>query len=150
MELPRYEQRSAMVIVGISERYEEKAAGHIPSQWKRFAPLISGIEGKNGEAAFGVRYNFDSKGNFDYLCGVEVSATAVVEDSLCRLEIAPQKYLVFLHADNVSTIWNTCNEIQQSWPEGVEKLDAPDFEYYGPNFDPLSGNGGVEIWIPVK
>ncbi|TIN58627.1 MAG: AraC family transcriptional regulator, partial [Mesorhizobium sp.] len=28
--------------------------------------------------------------------------------------------------------------------------DAPEFERYGPEFDPRSGKGGLEIWIPVK
>jgi len=28
--------------------------------------------------------------------------------------------------------------------------DAPEFERYGPEFDPRSGNGGLEIWVPVK
>jgi len=28
--------------------------------------------------------------------------------------------------------------------------DAPNFERYGPESDPRSGNGGLEIWIPMK
>lgn len=33
---------------------------------------------------------------------------------------------------------------------GYERADAPDFELYGENFDSVTGNGGLEIWIPVK
>jgi len=27
--------------------------------------------------------------------------------------------------------------------------DAPNFERYDERFDPLTGNGGFEIWVPV-
>jgi hypothetical protein len=43
------------------------------------------------------------------------------------------------------TIWN-------KWlPEsGHELVDAPDFERYGEEFDPLTGTGGLELWVPIK
>jgi AraC family transcriptional regulator len=28
--------------------------------------------------------------------------------------------------------------------------DAPNFERYGPDFDPRTGTGVVEIWVPIK
>ena len=28
--------------------------------------------------------------------------------------------------------------------------DAPNFERYDEKFDPSTGDGGLEIWIPVK
>jgi len=28
--------------------------------------------------------------------------------------------------------------------------DAPTFERYDETFDPLTGNGGFEIWVPIK
>jgi AraC family transcriptional regulator len=33
---------------------------------------------------------------------------------------------------------------------GLKLADAPNFERYDDNFDPLTGNGGLEIWVPVK
>lgn len=33
---------------------------------------------------------------------------------------------------------------------GLKAADAPDFERYDETVDPLTGNGGFEIWIPVK
>jgi AraC family transcriptional regulator len=30
-------------------------------------------------------------------------------------------------------------------------VDAPDFfERYGEDFDPKTGMGGIEVWIPIK
>jgi AraC family transcriptional regulator len=28
--------------------------------------------------------------------------------------------------------------------------DAPSFERYDEKFDPSTGNGGLEFWVPVK
>jgi AraC family transcriptional regulator len=29
-------------------------------------------------------------------------------------------------------------------------VDAPNFERYDEKFDPATGNGGLEIWVPVR
>ena len=34
-----------------------------------------------------------------------------------------------------------------SW---LKVADAPNFERYDDKFDPATGNGGLEIWVPVK
>ena len=31
----------------------------------------------------------------------------------------------------------------------MKVVEAPWFEYYGESFDPQTGTGGLEIWIPV-
>jgi AraC family transcriptional regulator len=33
---------------------------------------------------------------------------------------------------------------------GTQLADAPDFERYDSRFDPRSGDGEVEIWVPLK
>ena len=35
-------------------------------------------------------------------------------------------------------------------PFGLKAADAPSFERYDENFDPRTGNGGLEIWVPVR
>jgi AraC family transcriptional regulator len=59
---------------------------------------------------------------------------------------------VFKHSGHISTIRSTWNAVWNQWfpQSGYEALDAPDFERYGEEFDPDSGDGGLEIWIPVK
>jgi AraC family transcriptional regulator len=32
----------------------------------------------------------------------------------------------------------------------MQAADAPNYERYDENFDPLTGDGGLEIWIPVR
>jgi AraC family transcriptional regulator len=32
----------------------------------------------------------------------------------------------------------------------LKAADAPSFERYDEKFDPITRNGGLEIWVPVK
>ncbi|MDN4585175.1 GyrI-like domain-containing protein [Pandoraea capi] len=33
---------------------------------------------------------------------------------------------------------------------GLQAADAPDFERYSADFDPVTGTGTLDIWIPVQ
>jgi predicted transcriptional regulator YdeE len=33
---------------------------------------------------------------------------------------------------------------------GLQTAEAPEFERYGETIDGMTGNGGAEIWIPIK
>ena len=91
-------------------------------------------------------------GNFDYIAGVEVSDFSDLPRRFSRVRIAEQKYVVFAHGEHISTIRRTVNTIWNHWlpASGLKAADAPSFERYDQNFDPLTGNGGLEIWVPVR
>ena len=59
---------------------------------------------------------------------------------------------MFVHAGHVSevpTTWHTIwNHVLSA--AGVEATDGPAFERYGEMFDPRTGLGGLEIWVPIK
>jgi AraC family transcriptional regulator len=152
LEPPRFEDGRPLLIVGLGERYTCESSKAIPSQWQRFGPHIDNIPGQVGKVAYGVCCNSDEAGNFDYICGVEVSDFSDVPAEFARLRIAPQRYAVFRHRDHISSIRRTVNTIWSKWlPEsGHEVADAPDFERYDESFDPRTGNGGLEVWIPLK
>jgi AraC family transcriptional regulator len=151
LEPPRFENGKTLLIAGLSERYDGDSSKAIPAQWQRFMPYIGNIPGQIGRTAYGVCCNSDEEGNFDYICGVEVADFSELPPELARLRIAARRYAVFTHRDHISTIRRTVNTIWNKWlPEsGYEVADAPDFERYGPEFNPETGTGGVEIWIPL-
>ncbi len=151
LEPPRFENSKTLLIAGLSERYDGDSSKAIPAQWQRFMPYIGNIPGQIGRTAYGVCCNSDEEGNFDYICGVEVSDFSELPPELARLRIPARRYAVFTHRDHISTIRRTVNTIWNKWlPEsGYEVADAPDFERYGPEFNPETGTGGVEIWIPL-
>jgi AraC family transcriptional regulator len=152
LEPPRAVDGKTLLIAGLNARYTCETSAGIPAQWQRFAPHIGHIPGQVGRVAYGVRHNSDEAGTMDYLCGVEVADFAELPPELARLRLAPQRYLVFAHRGHISTIRRTHHTIWSQWlpNSGREVVDAPDFERYDEAFDPATGNGGLELWIPIK
>jgi AraC family transcriptional regulator len=152
LEPPRFETSRPLLIAGLGERYDCETSAAIPMQWQRFGPYIGNIPGETGDVAYGVCANGDDAGNFDYVAGVEVTDFSDLPRELSRVRIPAQKYAVFSHREHISTIRRTVNTIWNKWlpASGHEIADAPEFERYGPEFDPNNGNGGLEIWIPIK
>src|SRR5262249_43170244 len=113
---------------------------------------LGNIPGQVGPVAYGVCYNFDSDGNFDYLCGVEVKNTARLPEGFVTVDISPHKYAVFTHQGHVVGIRATIRAIWSKWfPESdFQAANAPTIERYGPEFNPTTGLGGFEIWVPVQ
>jgi AraC family transcriptional regulator len=152
LEPPRLETHKPLLIVGLSERYNAETSAGIPAQWQRFAPHIGHIPGQVGRTTYGVLCNGDDAGNTEYISGVEVSDFSKAPAELSRLRIPEQRYAVFKHRDHIATIRRTWFTIFNKWlPESDYKLgDGPQFERYGETFDPRTGTGGLEIWIPIK
>jgi AraC family transcriptional regulator len=149
---PRFEISKPLLIAGISERYNCENGAGIPGQWQRFHQAVDDIPGRIGKVAYGVCCNGDDAGNFDYIAGVEVADFSDLPRPFARVRIPAQRYAAFTHRDHVSTIRRTVNTIWNQWlpSSGLKAADAPNFERYDENFDPLTGNGGFEIWVPVR
>ncbi len=155
LEGPRFENGKALVIAGLRSRYTTETMNGIPAQWGRFAPHIGRIPGQVGQAAYGACWNF--LGGIDYLSGVEVSSSSSIPGEFHVVEIPAQKYAVFPHREHVSKLRETLDAIGSQWlPESGHEVArgtavAPDFfELYSEEFDPRTGMGGMEVWIPIK
>ena len=153
LEPPRFVTAKPLLVAGLGERitHENSGAG-IPNQWQRFHQEVAGFPGRIGQVAYGVCCNGDDAGNFDYIAGVEVIDFSDLPREFSRVRIPEQKYAVFTHSDHVSAIRRTVNTIWNHWlpASGLKAADAPSFERYDEKFDPATGNGGFEIWIPVR
>jgi AraC family transcriptional regulator len=149
---PQFLTGKTLLIAGLGERYNSEASAHIPAQWQRFVPYLGHIPGQIGRATYGVICNSDDAGNADYICGVEVSDFSRLPPGFSRLRIPEHKYAVFSHTSHVSEIRRTWFTIWNKWlPEsGHAAAEAPEFELYGEIFNPVTGMGGVEIWLPIK
>ena len=152
LEPPRFENLKTLLIAGLSERYTAETCANIPAQWQRFAPHIGHIPGQVGRTAYGVVCNSDDAGNTDYISGVEVADFSRVPAGFTRLRIPENRYAVFAHRGHIAAIRRTWFTIWNKWlPEsGHQVAEAPEFERYGEAFDPRTGLGGLEIWIPIK
>ena len=149
---PRFETGTPLLVAGLGERYNHENGAGIPAQWHRFHQAVADIPGRIGKVAYGVCCNGDDAGNFDYIAGVEVSDFSELPREFAKVRIPEQRYAVFTHGDHISTIRRTVNTIWNHWlpASGLKAADAPSFERYDENFDPRTGDGGLEIWVPVK
>lgn len=148
---PRIASSDALTLVGLSRHYDAGANAGIPAQWSQFAPHIGQISHEVEGVSYGVVYNVDAANNFDYLCGVEVGVIGDTPDGCIELSVPAQTYAVFVHAGHISTIQATFTAIwEQGLAEaGVRAADAPVLERYDQRFDPRTGFGGLEIWVPI-
>jgi len=151
LETPRYVDLGTLLVAGLGMRCNSASVAGIPSLWERFARSIGQVPGQVGRAAYGVICNGDDEGDYDYIAGVEVADFGALSPEWSRVRIPAQRYAVFVHRDHVSTIRRTWFTIWNRWlPESGQVLaEAPEFERYGEDFDPQTGTGTVEIWIPL-
>ena len=147
---PRYENIGELNIVGISRYYPFENVGEIPDQWQSFAPKIPQIVTGGTPETYGVIYNGGDE-SFDYLSGAELPAGKETPKNMVALKIPAQTYAVFWHSGHVATLRETCDAIWSDWlpSSGKTVVEAPWFERYGAQFNPVTGSGGLEIWIPV-
>ena len=150
---PRFENAPLLLIAGIGQRHAMSGAPAIPLQWQKLVPwLDSGIPGQKGDITYGVCANADDDGAFDYVAGVEVERFADLPAEFATIRIPARRYAVFTHKGHVSSIQTTFKHAWGVWlPSSGEKAsDAPMFERYDHRFDPMTGTGDVEVWLPLE
>jgi AraC family transcriptional regulator len=153
LEPPRFESGRPLEIAGLRGHFTDATWGGIPVQWQRLASF-GAIPGQVGRVYYGLCFNLSN--GVDYLCGVEVSSATGLPAGFTTVKIPAQRYAVFPHREHVSKLRGTLDAISKWLPtSGLEAArglgDAPDFfERYGEGFDPRTGTGDIEIWIPVK
>ncbi len=149
---PRLEHRGTLLIAGLGERITSESGASIPGLWQRFGPYIGNVPAQLSPIAYGVVLNTDEAGNMDYICGVEVADFSAVPKEFARVRVPERRYAVFEHREHISTIRSTWAQIWNEWlPKSAHTVaDAPFFEQYGTQFDPRTGNGGLELWVPIE
>lgn len=149
---PRFETSKPRLFAGLMERHRCEAPAGIPKQWQRFNAHFAALPPEWTRAAFGICANFDSNGNFDYLAGVQVPEATPPPPGLVLLQLPEQRYAIFHHAGHVAGIRSTVSAIWSQWfpTSGQEPVEAAMIERYGSEFNPGTGLGGFEIWIPIK
>ena len=148
---PRIEDGRALLIAGLQERYSFAGLAGLPALWQRFGEHLGHVPGQVGHAAYGVCHNTDDTG-FDYIAGVEVCGFAGLSSDYARLRLPEQRYAVFIHGEHVSTVRGTFMAIFNDWlpRSGHQPADAAVFERYDERFDPRTGMGGFELWVPIR
>lgn len=151
LQAPRLVDCGELLLAGLARTYGFASGAEIPGQWQDFGSWLGQVPGQQGSVAYGVIFNGTDEG-YDYLSAVQVAEHAGLPGALTRLRIPRQTYAVFEHPGHVSGIRATCNTIWSEWlpASGLEVADGPWFERYPERFEPHTGLGGLEVWIPIR
>lgn len=155
MSAPSVFDSGPMLLMGLQERYSlADLHQHIPAQWAWFGPRIVEIAGRLGDDTFGLCSESTDEAA-TYFCGVRISAGVPTPPDLVTIAIPALRYAAFPHAGPAADLSQTIVAALGEWlpAAGLSPYRAsgvPDLlERYGPDFDPQTGLGTIEIWIPV-
>ena len=152
---PQFVTTGPLLIAGLREEMNEDSGKSIPLLWKKFAPFIGATTHQLGRNCYGLCVASDtSQQAFYYMAGVEVSDFADVPPTLSRVILPSQRYAVFPHNAHVSQIKQTIDAIFDQWLPNAEVKHMNQslhfFERYSEVYNPQTGLGGMEIWLPVS
>lgn len=149
---PRFETRAGFAVAGLRERFDDRSVAGIPGLWARLAPFLGAVRPAEPGVAYGVCDYDPATGLIDYAAGVAPAPGADLPEGFETVRLPAARYAVFTHRGHVSELRTTMQAIFDAWlpASGETAAESPDFERYDARFDPASGRGEVELWIPLK
>ena len=127
----------------------------IPHLWQRFGPYIPELEDGGGPVpAFGVNGPMpEGSDGFDYFAAAPLAKGKDLIPGLTEMTVPAGTYARYTHEGHISKIRATCAAVFEALPELGRETDHRWFsfiEYYGPDFEPSSGMGTVELWVKFR
>lgn len=152
---PVLETREPLRIAGMNDHFTFKTMDTIPHLWQRFGAYLPELEAGTPGPAFGVTGAMpEGSDGFDYFAAAPLKSGAELLPGLTEMTLPAGRYARFAHRGHISTIRATCGAVYET---GIPALgEEPDtrwfsfVEYYGPDFEPATGTGTVEIWVKLK
>jgi AraC family transcriptional regulator len=111
LDPPKFVSSGPLLIIGLSERHSFETTQELAAQWRKFMATYGEIANKAQPIPVGIATNMDADGNFEYVCGVEVSKFSTTPRGLVQLRIPAHSYAVFQHREHVSKIAATYSAI---------------------------------------
>ena len=144
---PVFEEMPQRRIVGLMRRYTMETRVAIPQQWADYnatTPMPEPLP----EGWFGVCRGVGSKGDFDYLCGVQGKKA----EGQSEIRLSKGRWARFATSTHISLMGAAFEELMGHWvgQTGLIRRKGAMTEFYPPAFDGASGYGGFELWLPVE
>ncbi len=148
---PRMADSTVMTIAGLTQTLTFENMAAISAIWQRFVPHIGHVPQESPGAAYGVCFNMTDSG-MDYVAGVAVKAGADLPKGFVTVKVPAGRYAVFRHDGHISRVGDSWGAIWGGGLEaaGLKAAATPIFERYGPEFDGRTGEGGLELWVPIE
>lgn len=148
---PCIREAGPLLIAGMRARYIGETHAAIPMLWHGFLQRMHEVPRRAGSYTYGLCCGHDHEGSFNYVAGVEAHSLEGLPADFVGAYLPRRTYAVFIHRGHISGIRATMYSIWSRYlpGSGFGLVEAPDFERYTEAFNPRTGDGEVEIWIPV-
>lgn len=150
---PEQRRTEEQFFVGLGAVHEASDPSAIPGQWGRFMQRFHEIEDLADGRPWGLASLDPWEGRLSYACAARVrSRKSTIPRGMTRIVVPGGDVLVFGHRGHVALIRETYAAIWNTWlpDSGFGLRDTPVLEQHGGDFDTLTGEGTVRIWIPVE
>lgn len=150
----RFIEAGPLLIAGLCEPLTTNSHETIPLLWQQLARRIAEIPDRIDSVGYGLCIN--NRG-YHYMAGYAVWDVANLPPGIHHAILPAQHYAVFSHPGHVIHIRNTIDEVFDHWlPNSDYTLNISSssplhfFERYGKEFNPITGTGDIEIWLPIQ
>lgn len=150
---PRRARAAASVAVGEWGKIPIGDTTTAAGMWQSFMSRAHLINATNRMIPIGLSRTLDDPDVVDYACAIETDQVRSIPKGMARIDLPAQTYAVFEHTGHVSAIGATFAAIWDAWSVAEQlPLDIGGLciERHKPTFNPMSGLGGIEIWMPVR
>lgn len=152
---PRIQQAGPFLIAGLREQLDEHAQQKIPQLWQQFTSCWDQIAQRVDTVGYGLCIHLHNS-EYYYMAGCGIWDFTGLPIRFSPFIIPSQTYATFTHMGSVQSIRDTIDFAFDAWlpASGYKHATATEnalhfFERYGEQFDPHTGEGDIEIWLPV-
>lgn len=151
---PEIAERGPILAAGLQERFRFSERGSIPTLWQKFMPLMMQVPDIRPGTTYGVMSgSVLGEDGFDYAAAIAVDAIDDIPQGLSAVKIPRLNCAIFRHGGHVAEVGAVCNSIYQDWLSRTDHKPAEGaiqmIEHYPASFNPMTGEGGFEIWLPL-
>lgn len=142
---------SAFVAIGLWSRIRVGDTSTAAGLWQSFMEQAHRLVARD-EAPLGISRTTDDADVVDYACAAVINASARPPRGMSRIEVPAREYAVFEHQGHITTIATTYAAIWDVWSAASLPIEEAGLclERHKPTFNPSTGLGGVEIWVPLQ
>lgn len=151
---PEIVRRGPLLLAGLPKHFQFSERGAIPGLWQQFAPLIAQLPTTGPGVTFGVvGAPPPGEEGFEYAPSVQIKSADELPEGLKAIRIAEHSFAIFRHGGHVAEMPAVCNAVFGDWCATTSykpaEIPIQMLEYYPESFDPMTGAGGFEIWLPL-
>ena len=152
---PVIENRPALRVAGLNSHFTFKTMDTLPHLWQRLGPYLPELAFDGPPPAFGITGRMpEGTDGFDYMAAAPLQKGKDLLPGLTEMTLPSGTYARFRHEGHISRIRATCAAVYETGISDLRREADTDWfsfiEYYGPDFEPSTGLGTVEIWVKLK